>query len=186
MTPDDGRAFVLTVLRHWRNPLLALATPMGHVLRQRQYGVIVLAMPHWIADGVLIDALAKGVENIAHLPTAIIPGTMFRPALSKPKVLRNIKEYASERHMIIVVGYPLTTVLAPTSDRVKGFAAPADYVVHTYPELGAGLELCFLKIHPATQGVPKSSVVVDLESLGAPLDWESRSAGATVMITASV
>jgi len=174
---------MLTVIRQWRNPLMALAGPMGEVLRRRQFGIIVLAMPHWLADGVLIDGLATGVKNVSRIPIAVVPGTMFRPALDKPDVFRRIKHYISERSMVVVVGYPLFTVIDPTPDKAKGFASGADYVVHTYPQLGEDVSLMSVRVHPCTKGMPEKPISIRSETLqeNTHIDWEARERGATVM-----
>jgi len=183
MTSEDSKNFVLTVIRQWRNPMRALAGPMGDVLRQRQFGIIVLAMPHWIADGVLIDALAASVKNVSRIPIAIVPGTMFLPALDNPGIFRRIKHYISERSLIAVVGYPMFTVIDPTPDKARGFASGADYVVHTYPQIGEDVQLTAIRVHPCTKGMPEKPISVRSETLreSAHIDWEAREMGATVM-----
>jgi hypothetical protein len=188
MTTTSSKEFVLTIIRQWRNPLLALAVPMGEVLRQRQFGVIVLAMPQWIADGILIDALALSVRNVSRIRTAVIPGTMFSPVLARPNAIdltiHNIRTYACERRLVVLVGYPLRTVFEPTPDKVRGFAPGADYVVHTSPEIGdSGMQMFFVKVHPCTSHLPKRAVTVrtaDIDA-GVPLDWLGRELGATIM-----
>jgi hypothetical protein len=183
MTPETARSFMLTVIRQWRNPLMALANPMGEVLRRRQFGIIVLAMPHWIADSVLIDALAVSVKNVSRRPIAVVPGTMFRPALDKPGIYRSIKNYIEERGIVAVVGYPIFTVIDPTPDKARGFASGADYVVHTYPQLGEDVVLTAIRVHPCTKGMPDKPISIRSETLqeSAHIDWEAREMGATVM-----
>jgi len=181
MTLESSKSFVLTVIKQWQNPLLALTTPMGTLLHQRQYGIVVLTMPHWIADGTLIDAVAHGIKNVAKRPAAIIPGTMFQPALSRPRTFQNIKKYAAEHHIIIIVGYPRPVEVAPTQE----FAKEADYVICARPRFGTEVEVYFGKINPCTQGTLRLFVKVNTDQLTTPLDWSAREMGATVMTRTS-
>jgi hypothetical protein len=161
---------------------------MSEVFRQRQNGVVVVAMPHWIADGLLIDALALCVRNTSMIQTALIPGTMFKPMLDRPHAvdltIRNIRQYASERSLIVIIGYPLFTVIDPTPDRARGFATGADYVVHTTTEIGdSGVQMFFVKVHPCTSYLPRKAITVKTTDINndIPLDWEGREMGATIM-----
>jgi hypothetical protein len=145
-------------------------------------------MPHWIADGLLIDALALCVRNTSMLQTALIPGTMFKPMLDRPHAvdltIRNIRQYASERSLIVIIGYPLFTVIDPTPDRARGFATGADYVVHTTTEIGdSGVQMFFVKVHPCTSYLPRKAITVKTTDINndIPLDWEGREMGATIM-----
>ena len=175
MTPDSSRSFVMKVIKQWHNPMLGLAVPMSEVFRQRQNGVVVVAMPHWIADGLLIR-------------TALIPGTMFKPMLDRPHAvdltIRNIRQYASERSLVVIIGYPLFTGTDPTPDRARGFASGADYVVHTTTEFGDSVvQMFFVKVPLCTLHLPKKAITVKTADLhaGVPLDWLGRELGATIM-----
>lgn len=188
MTHDSSKSFVMKVIKQWHNPMLGLAVPMGEVFRQRQNGVVVVAMPHWIADGLLIDALALCVRTTSKIRTALIPGTMFKPMLDRPHAvdltIRNIRQYASERNLVVIIGYPLFTVVDPTPDRARGFASGADYVVHTTTEIGdSGVQMFFVKVHPCTSYLPRKAITVKTADIHAdiPLDWDGREMGATIM-----
>lgn len=187
MTEQESKSFVLTVLQQWKNPLMALAGPMGEVLRSRQFGIIILAMPHWISDSVILDHFATGVKNVSRRRIAVVPGTMFKPALDRPGVFRSIKHYIEERGMVTVIGYPIFTVIDPTPDKAVGFAPGADYVVHTYPQLGEDVSMVAVRVHPCTKGMPEKPISVRAAVIqeSAHIDWEARENGATLMTRAA-
>lgn len=162
---------------------MSLAAPMGDVMRQRQHGVIVLALPYWMADGLLVDALADSVKNVSRIPIAVVPGTMFRPAMDKPGIYRSLKHYGEECHRVILVGYPMPNVFEPTPDMARGFAYGVDFIIHVYPQLSEDVLLKAIKVHPCTKGMPTKAIAVGSEIIHekAGINWEAREEGATVM-----
>jgi hypothetical protein len=113
---------------------------------------------------------------------------MFKPTLDRPHAvdltIQNIRQYASERSLVVIIGYPLFTVTDPTPDRARGFASGADYVVHTTTEFGdSGVQMFFVKVHPCTLHLPKKAITVKTADIHTdiPLDWDGREMGATIM-----
>jgi hypothetical protein len=183
MTLEAIRELSLKVIREWRNPLMAIAVPMGTTLRQKQNGMIVLALPHWIADSFIVDALADSVKMVSKLQVVVVPGTMFKPAQDKPGIFRRIKNYVMERPIVAVISYPLYTVIDPTPDKARGFAVESDYVVHTYANVGDSVTMYVVKAHPLSRGLPEKPINVNQTALSEDthINWDARERGAEMM-----